>query len=58
MGWKAKGLIERLEEKRIARAADWYTNKQDKDAKRAKVAADLAKGPAKSIFENLEKLGY
>jgi large subunit ribosomal protein L13Ae len=32
VGWKRKAIVETLEEKRKARAAEWYEKKQEKDA--------------------------
>ena len=58
VGWKAKGLVEKLEEKRKDRAADWFKTKTDKQEKREKIASDLAKGAQKSVFDSLTALGY
>ena len=58
VGWKRQDLVKSLEDKRKARAADWYEKKAEKDSKRQEVRAKLAKGALKSAFESLESLGY
>merc|ERR1739848_244381 len=55
VGWQYKDVVERLEGKRIANAAEWYKTKCAKDAKMAQ-AAKAAKTAA--IDAQLAELGY
>merc|ERR1711881_141591 len=56
-GWQYKDVVERLEAKRIANAAEWHKTVVAKDAKRAAAVKACAKKTA-SIDAQLAEMGY
>jgi large subunit ribosomal protein L13Ae len=57
IGWKHKDVIERLEEKRLARAKDWHTRNVEKAARKEKAASRVASELA-PLQKTLKELGF
>merc|ERR1712142_1179506 len=57
VGWQYKDVVERLEAKRMANAAEWYKKSQAKAGKKAQAAKAVAAKTAK-VDAELAAMGY
>jgi len=55
VGWKRKDIVEKLEEKRVAKSQVFYEKKQKKFAAKAK---QMSNGKLAKINEELKKYGF
>eukprot|EP00359_Climacostomum_virens_P000765 CAMPEP_0204898216 /NCGR_PEP_ID=MMETSP1397-20131031/1155_1 /ASSEMBLY_ACC=CAM_ASM_000891 /TAXON_ID=49980 /ORGANISM="Climacostomum Climacostomum virens, Strain Stock W-24" /LENGTH=126 /DNA_ID=CAMNT_0052066023 /DNA_START=257 /DNA_END=637 /DNA_ORIENTATION=- len=57
IGWKHKELIERLEEKRLHKAGEWYVRKQEKEQIKEKAVSRI-KNELAPLQQTLKELGF